>query len=892
MKKKFAVEGMTCAACQAHVQKAVEKVDGVKSVNVNLLKNDMVVEYDASLSPSVICAAVEKAGYRAYPDGENATPAQKGKDYALAKLIASAVLLLILMYFSMGNMMWGFPAPSFLDHAQNPVGFALIQLVLVTPILVIYRGYFVSGFKKLFKGKPNMDSLIAVGATASVLYGVFALFALSYAQARIASGVDVQKWTHTLHAYHDSLYFESAGMILTLVSLGKYLEGLSKKRTTAAITKLMDLAPKRATVLVDGTETVIPAEDVRAGDILVVRAGESVPVDGEIIEGNGSLDQSNITGESIPVFKGEGDEVFSSTTVTAGYFKMRAVKVGEDTSIANIIRLVDEASNSKAPISKLADKISGVFVPIIFAIALVTLAANLIAGATFERALNFAITVVVIACPCALGLATPVAIMVGTGKGAANGLLIKNAEILEKAHLIKTVVLDKTGTLTEGKPKVVDFESYVPDMLDVVYSVEQRSEHPLALAVIEYARAQNAHLYEISDYAALPGKGLTATVNGTQYFIGNVASAEQAGVPAEELAKAREWATQGKTPLILEAGGHVLAALSVKDEVKPTSAEAVRLLTARGIKVVMLTGDNRATAEVIAKEVGIGEVISDVRPEDKQNVVNSFKSDGKHLVAMVGDGVNDAPALASADLGIAIGGGSDIAAESADIVLLRNDLLDVLNVIALSRRTLNTIKLGLFWAFFYNCVCVLFATGAFSYIDSNLTINPMIGSLAMSISSVSVVLNALTINFFKMKGAPQKEQASSGAQDDNRDMPKKHCANCGTEDSRIPKTDEGSRAALAEGDSSQIQNQFDEATASNQNMTEANMATKSIVFNIEGMMCDHCVKHVTKACMSVSGVRSAEVSLQAGTATLQIDEGTDVKAIELAIEDAGYEVKK
>lgn len=886
---------MTCAACQAHVQKAAEGVDGVRAVNVNLLKNSMSAECDSDAAVAALCAAVEKAGYKAYPEGGASKPRSQKKDHALAKLLACVFLLLALMYFSMGNMMWGFPAPAFCDHEQNPVGFALIQLVLVAPILVVYGGYFTSGFKKLFKGKPNMDSLIAIGATASVLYGVFALFALSYAQAMLARGADAAKWTQTLHTYHDSLYFESAGMILTLVSLGKYLEGISKKKTTDAVTKLMDLAPKRATLFADGEEREIPAEDVRVGDILIVRAGESVPVDGSIIEGGGSLDQANITGESMPVQKGVGDEVFSSTTVTAGYFKMSASKVGEDTSIARIIKLVDEASNSKAPISKLADKISGVFVPVILGIALLTLVANLIAGATFERALNFAITVVVIACPCALGLATPVAIMVGTGKGASCGLLIKNAEILEKAHLIKTVVLDKTGTVTEGKPKVVDFEGD-KSALDVIYSIENMSEHPLSLAAIKYATSNGADRLDVEDYVALPGKGLSATVGGKQYLIGNIFAAKQAGVPDEELSAAQAWAKEGKTPLLLVCDGHVVASLSVKDEVKPTSAEAVRELTARGVKVIMLTGDNRETAKVIASEVGVSEVISDVRPEDKQRVIAKLRSDDKHLVAMVGDGVNDAPALASADLGIAIGGGSDVAVESADIVLLRNDLMDVLNVIALSKRTLNTIKLGLFWAFFYNCVCVIFATGAFSYIRSDLMINPMIGSLAMSISSVSVVLNALTINLFKPKTGstsirdplPPDEKSERNRSCppalDIKNADNEHCA---------PSLDIKNESDELHSRTLDIKNERGENDARTQqinDISEANMQTKTVL-KVEGMMCDHCVKHVTKACLGVDGVTSADVNLEAGTATLTLQAPATLAAVKLAIEAAGYEVK-
>ncbi len=900
MKQKFAVDGMTCASCQAHVQKAAESVEGVQLVNVNLLSNSMTVQFSPPATIAKIQQAVSKAGYKARVEGDSFPAAKSdGTRVALAKLLVCAALLLAVMYFSMGNMMWGFPAPAFVDHAKNPVGFALIQLVLTLPILIIYGNYFTSGFKKLFKGKPNMDSLIAVGATASMLYGIFALFMLSFAQANIAAGSDVEHWRTVLHTYHDSLYFESAGMILTLVSLGKFLEGLSKRKTTAAITALMDLAPKRATLFDNGEERDIPAEDVRAGNILVVRAGESVPVDGSILEGNASIDQSNITGESIPVYKREGDEVFSSTTVTAGYFKMRADRVGEDTSIANIIRLVDEASNSKAPISKLADKISGVFVPVIFAIALITFVANLAAGATFERALNFAITVVVIACPCALGLATPVAIMVGTGKGAANGLLIKNAEILEKAHLIGTVVLDKTGTITQGKPQVVDFVCDDPHMLNVVYSIENMSEHPLALAAIEYAKLKGATLLTVSDYTALPGKGLEATVDGKKYFIGNLASAREAGVDGDSLLQAERWASEGKTPLALVCDGKVAATFSVKDEVKPTSAEAVRMLRDKGIKVVMLTGDNRATAEAIAKEVGVSEVISDVRPEDKQAVVNSLKTaDGKRLVAMVGDGVNDAPALAGADLGIALGGGSDVAMESADIVLLRNDLMDVLSVIALSKRTLNTIRLGLFWAFFYNVVCVIFATGAFSYLDPRLTINPMIGSLAMSVSSVSVVLNALTINLFKIKRgsspalpqppAPTSETHASSSVDIAGLSATTICPSA--EEQRICDADTTSQPPC--DSSSPVCGEYernggeDDAPAK----SDATEAGDTVVLHVRGMMCDNCVRHVRNACLSCDGVLSAAVDLARGTVTLQIDDSASLASVKRAIEAAGYDV--
>ena len=893
IKGKFGVQGMTCAACQAHVQKAVEKVDGVKSVNVNLLSNNMVVEYDESVcTVSALQNAVDGAGYTFVLPKDNAQSATSGgttaikekKDYTLAKLITCIVLLLILMYFSMGNMMWGFPAPNVFDHHSNPMGFALLQLLLVLPIIFIYRHYFVSGFKKLFRGKPNMDTLIAIGAAASLIYGVIALFMISYAQAMVASGVDVDKWHEVMMTYHDSLYFESAGMILTLVSLGKYLEGLSKKKTTAAVTKLMDLAPKRATVIRNGEEVEIAAEDVRVGDTVVVKNGASIPVDGIIIEGNASINQANITGESMPVFKKEGDEVFSSTTVTAGYFKMSASKVGEDTSIAAIIRLVDEASNSKAPISKLADKVSGIFVPVILGIALITLIANLIAGSPFELALNFAISVVVIACPCALGLATPVSIMAGTGKGAANGLLIKNAEILEKAHLIKTVVLDKTGTLTEGKPKVTDFYPTNRDvcgdpelfadgellsdhsLLCAIYSLEHKSEHPLAHSIVEYAEKHNSTLFDVADYHSIEGRGIEGVIDGVSYAVGNIKLAEDKGADISEAKPlADKLASEGKTPLLVIKENSVVAIIAVKDTVKAGSAQAVAELTKRGIKVVMLTGDNRATAEVIAKEVGISEIIADVHPADKQRVVEELKSDGKHLVAMVGDGVNDAPALTAADLGISVGGGSDVAMECSDIVLLRNDLMDVLNVIGLSRRTLNTIRLGLFWAFIYNFVCVIIATGAFYYVN-DFKINPMIGSLAMSISSVSVVLNALTINFFKVKRTKSDALGDSFA--DN-------IANSTKQD--LSQASHETNNDVVEYSENKI------SQKENENM-------KKYVLAVDGMMCGMCEAHVNNAGRAASNVIDVKSSHSKGTTEITCESEIDVEAVKSAIEKEGYKV--
>ena len=825
MKLKFNVEGMTCASCQAHVSKAVEQLEGTSKVNVNLLKNTLDVEVDESkCDASKIEDAVQKAGYKAYiPNANKKTDKLIEKNHDLAYLIFSLVDLLVIMYFSMGHMMWGWPVPKVFNMHTNPMGFSLVQFILVLPIIFLYRKYFINGFKKLIKLSPNMDTLIAIGATFSIAYGIYCLFMISMGYTE----------------YHMYLYFEAAGMILTLVSLGKYLEKLSKRKTTTAIEKLMDLSPKEAVVLKDNIETKVKIEEVKLGDIVVVKKGDSVPVDGKIIEGNASIDQSNITGESIPVYKTANDDVYSSTIVTAGYIKVKATKVGEDTSIANIIKLVDEASNSKAPISKLADKISGVFVPVILAIALVTFIINLIVSKDFQIALNFAITVIVIACPCALGLATPVAIMVGTGKGAENGLLIKNAEILEKAHHIKTVVLDKTGTITEGKPRVTDFESFESDsdLLSVIYSLENMSEHPLALSMIEYAKENNANLLEVKEFKTTDGRGIEGIVNNSKYFIGNYKSVEELKLNTKELEdKVNNLSYQGKTPLLIIKDNKVVGLIAVKDEVKESSKQAISELRNKGIKVIMLTGDNRKTAEAIAKEVNVDEVISDVHPEDKQKVINSLKTNDKNLIAMVGDGVNDAPALTSADLGIAIGGGSDIAIESADIVLLRNDLLDVLNVISLSKRVINTIKLSLFWAFFYNFVCVILSTGFLYYLtDKKFMMTPMIASVAMSISSVSVVLTSLTINFFKVKKAKNSNNSSVSIKEKNK------------------------------------------------------MQTK--VIYVDGMMCNHCKAHVEEACKKVPGVSDAVVSLQDKNVTVTCEEKVTDEALKQSIKEAGYEAK-
>lgn len=825
MKEKFKVEGMTCASCQSHVQKAVEKLDGVKDVNVNLLTNSMEVDFDDSIcSIEKIEQSVSSSGYKAIASsGKQQITATK--DYSLAKLIASFILLIILMYISMGHMV-GLPLPSFLGGYEGAIAFAFTQFLITLVIVYIYRNYYISGFKKLWKLSPNMDSLIALGSLASLVYGIFAIY-------RIAMAVSHQDVDVVLE-YRHNLYFESAAMILTLVSLGKYLEGLSKKRTTNAITKLMDLRPKMATILKNNEEITVNATDIKEHDILVIKKGEQVAVDGIVVEGKASIDQSNITGESMPVYKKPGDDVFSSTILTSGYLKVEALKVGDDTSINTIIHLVEEAGNSKAPISKLVDKVSLYFVPTIIGIAIITFIAFMIGYGSFEMAFNFAISVLVIACPCALGLATPVAIMVGTGKGASNGLLIKNAEILEKAHNIKTVVLDKTGTITKGKPNVTDLivldEGF--DYNSILYSLENQSEHPLANAIIEYLRDKKYNLLQVDEFTSLDGKGIKGIIKNETYYVGNYRLACDIGLHSDELkAQIESLSKASKTVLILMTNSKAIAILAIKDEVKENSYEAIKMLKHKGIDVIMLTGDSKTTAEVIASEMGIDKVISEVYPTDKARVINSLKTDKKHLVAMVGDGVNDALALTSADLGIAIGGGSDIALDSSDIVLLKNDLIDVLNVISLSKRILNTIKGNLFWAFFYNCIGVVLACGIF-YSSFGIKLNPMIASLAMSFSSVFVVLNALTINFYKPYKIKSKEQKK---------------------------------------------------------VEEIKM--KKIVINVDGMMCNHCKSHVEGACLKVEGVKSAVASLENKNVVVECDDNTSVDSLISAIKESGYEAK-
>lgn len=811
MKKKYNVNGMTCAACQAHVDKAVCRVKGVNKVEVNLLSNSMVVEYDENLTnDDKIIKAVVDAGYQA-KIYERIKNDKSNKD--LITLIVAFVLLALIMYISMGHMI-GLPLPHFIS--DNALVFAAIQLILTIPVLILYRRYFISGYKKLIKLSPNMDSLIAISATASMIYGIYAIAMIIYGMSTNNEDLVMQ--------YHHNLYFESAAMILTLVSFGKYLENLSKKRTTNAITKLMNLAPTKALILEKGEEIEIEAKDVRVGQIVIVKKGMAIPVDGIIEEGTASLDEANITGESIPVQKSKGQEVFTSTINVAGYIKVKATKVGEDTSIANIVRLVEEASNSKAPISKLADKIARIFVPVVMGIALLSFIISILVSKNFDLSFNFAISVLVIACPCALGLATPVAIMVGTGVGASNGLLIKNAEILEKAHLIKTVVFDKTGTITNGRPTVTDFIEIEKnlDLLSIINSIESKSEHPLANAICQFAKEQEASIYEVQDFMALEGKGISGVVKKNKYFIGNSLGLS---LKEEYLEILNKLSNEGKTSLLITKNDELVGIISLKDEIKTNSKQAIKELHKMGIKVVMLTGDNELTAKMIAKQVGIDEVIAQVLPTDKQKVINDLKKDKHNLVAMVGDGVNDALALTSADIGIALKGGSDIALETSDIVLLKDDLLDVVNVINLSKRVLKTIKGNLFWAFFYNSIGIVLASGLL-YPLWQIKLNPMIGSLAMSLSSVFVVVNALTINLFKIKKSEKEVEVKNNMK---------------------------------------------------------------ITLKVDGMMCGHCKKHVEDALMAVDGVLSSNASVEDKNVVIELSKEVNKEDLIHAIKEAGYD---
>ena len=880
MKERFDVTGMTCSACSSHVEKSVGKLTGVENVSVNLLTNSMQVEFDENkLDTAGIIKAVEDAGYGATVKDGHAksgakTSGQSGsqENSGLSaveqnvknmkkRLIVSLIFWIPLMYVSMGHMIYqwlNIPMPpftmNFLHGNENAITYAFTQFLLLLPILIANQKYFKNGFKTLWHRSPNMDSLIAIGAGAAILYGIFAIYRIGYAMGHGDMAV--------VHQYAHDLYFESAGTILTLITIGKYLETKSKGKTSEAITKLLNLAPKTVTVVRDGVEQVVDAADVEKGEIFLVKPGESVAVDGIVLEGKSSFDESAITGESIPVPKQEGDTIVSASINKSGLIRAKATKVGEDTTIAQIIRLVEEASSSKAPIAKMADKIAGVFVPAVITIALITGIIWLISGATFEFAMSTAIAVLVISCPCALGLATPVAIMVGTGKGAENGILIKSGDALETAHQIDTVVLDKTGTITQGKPVVTDIicvagkNAGKTQLLQIAGSLEKGSEHPLAEAIVNYCVTNNISLEKVTDFNALFGKGIEGTVSGTHYYAGNEKMMEEKGISlsTEQKNQIRELAKQGRTPLLFADENQFLGIVAVADVVKPTSKEAVQKFRDYGIHVIMLTGDNEVTAQAIKEQVGIDEVIAGVLPTQKEEKISALKQAG-HKVAMIGDGVNDAPALASADVGIAIGAGTDVAIESADIVLMKNDLLDAVGAVKLSKAVIRNIKENLFWAFFYNSIGIPLAAGVL-YPLFQIKLNPMFGAAAMSLSSVCVVSNALRLRWVKLHDA--KKTQSEPHQD---------------------------VAASTIADINQHNALDNNIKSTNNDKGESTMTT---TISIEGMMCAHCQAHVEKALKEVAGVTEVTVSLENKNAVVTGD--ASVEALKQAVVDAGYEV--
>ena len=862
MKEKFDVTGMTCSACSSRVEKCVSKLEGVNEVSVNLLTNSMQVEFnDAVIQEQGIIDAVVHAGYGASVQGKKKAfdtreslkenkknPVQEHMEYMKKRTIWSFIFLIPLMYVSMGHMI-GLPLPGFLHGTVNAVGFAMTQFLLCIPVIYINRAYYTKGFSTLLHGAPNMDTLIAVGSAASLVYGVFAIYRMGY-------GLGVQDMDLVNRYLHD-LYFESAVMILALINIGKYLEARSKGKTSEAINKLMDMAPKTAFVERNGTVVEIPAEEIQIGDILQVKPGSSVPADGVVLEGVTSIDEAAITGESIPVQKVPGDSVIAATMNKAGFFRMKASKVGDDTTFSQIIRLVEDASASKAPIAKIADKIAGVFVPIVMTIALITAAVWLLAGAEFEFALSCAISVLVISCPCALGLATPVAIMVGTGKGAENGILIKSGEALEVTHNIQSVVLDKTGTITQGKPAVTDIHGVKTDskeLLKIAAAMEKKSEHPLAEAVLAKAEEEKISLPEASEFSAVAGMGIEAVIEGKKYYAGNLRLMKEKGIDCTGIKDYLETLTgEGKTPLLFADEKELLGVVGAADIVKSTSAQAIRELKKMGIQVIMLTGDNERTAKAIQRQLDIDTVIAEVLPQDKEREVAKLQENGQK-VAMVGDGINDAPALARADVGIAIGAGTDVAIESADIVLMKNDLLDVVTAISLSKAVIRNIKENLFWAFFYNVCGIPLAAGVF-YTALGLKLSPMFGAAAMSLSSLFVVSNALRLRFFHVLKKPQKE-----------------------EDGTVQTTEK----INGQTGKKQIVNTSAEAV---ENKEEMNMYT----MKIEGMMCPHCQAAVTKALNGIEGVK-AEVDLEKKEAYVEAADSVSKEELTKAVVDAGYEV--
>lgn len=857
----YQVTGMSCSACSSRVEKAVSKLEGIEKASVNLLTNSMQVDYDETiLTSQAIIDAVVKAGYGASlaggqagtkgasPQASPANTAEQEVRQMKRRLLWSIVFLIPTVYIAMHHMLashLGIPVPSAIsavfDGPENAISFAFAQFLLILPIMYLNRKYYINGFSNLLRGAPNMDSLVGMGSMASAAFGAFAIF-------RMGWGMGHGDWA-LVQTYSANLYFESAGMIVTLITVGKYLETRAKGKTSAAIEKLMKLAPKEATVLRGGVETVILVEDLAVGDEIVVRPGERIPADGIVSQGTTSIDESAITGESIPVEKQVGDKVTSATINTSGYIHVTAQRVGDDTTISQIIRLVDEASASKAPIAKIADAVAGIFVPAVITLAVAATALWYFAmGADLEFAFSIGISILVISCPCALGLATPVAIMVGTGKGAENGILIKSGEALERAHAIDTVVMDKTGTITEGKPRVTDMQALTcseTELLALAAGMEQGSEHPLAEAIVACGKEKGVAPKAVSDFRAVFGKGVIASADGKTYYAGNAALMAEQGIAIGSYTDRLDaLADQGKTPLIFADNSGVIGIIAVADVEKATSAEAISRFAAMGIDVVMLTGDNARTAEAIRKRLGIPKVIAGVLPQDKERHIAELQAQGR-TVAMIGDGVNDAPALAKADVGIAIGAGTDVAIESADAVLMRSDLLDAVSAVRLSKAVIKNIKENLFWAFFYNVIAIPLAAGLF-YPAYGLKLNPMIGAAAMSLSSVCVVLNALRLRFFK-----PNHSAGTVSRETPRETP----------NTPISEQKEGEPA----------------------------MKT---TLHIEGMMCQHCQKHVHDALAAMDGVTDVTVNLEGKTADVTATKDITTDEFAKVITDAGYELVK
>lgn len=832
---KFNIQGMTCSSCSSHVEKAVSKLEGVKNVTVNLLLNNMIVNYDETIVDNEkIIQAVLESGYDASLYEKTKEEKRKEKEGNQTKdnikimknrLIISICFFIPLMYIAMHHMLYewfGLPVPGMIKmlfHGkENAITFGFTQFLLLLPIIYVNRNYFIVGLKRLFKGTPNMDSLIAIGSIAAIIYGIFAIYMIGYGLGH--------NQMELVEQYSMDIYFESAGTILTLVTVGKYLEAKSKRKTGDAISKLINLIPKTAIVIRGGKEIELNLEEIVVGDIIVIKPGGSIPVDGIIIEGNSSVDQSNITGESIPIDKTIGETLISGTINKSGYLKMKATKVGDHTTLSQIIKLVEEASNSKAPIAKIADKVSGIFVPAVISIAFLTIVIWILVGQSFEFALTMGIAVLVISCPCALGLATPVAIMVGTGKGAENGILIKSAEALEVLHSVDTIVLDKTGTITEGKPKVTDIVSSLSqkELLKIAGSLEKKSEHPLAEAIVEKAKEEEIEILEVKEFMTISGRGIKGKIDGTNYFGGNKSFMKENNIDINSIiSQSNELLRQEKTVLYFANENNIIGMIAVADTVKDTSYQAIQELKRKNIEVVMLTGDNKIVAETIGNELGIDKVISEVLPQDKEKEVENLQKQGKK-VAFVGDGINDSPALVKANVGMAIGSGTDIAVESADIVLMKNRLVDVVTAIDLSKAVIKNIKMNLFWAFFYNIIGIPVACGIF-YPIFGLKLNPMIGAAAMSLSSVCVVSNALRLRKFQSNFKEEKKK----------------------------------------------------------------MNTK--IIEIEGMQCNHCKMSVEKALNELDGITKVEVNIESKKAIIEINKKIENNKIKEAIEKVGFTVK-